>query len=292
MEFAMKRMNRNLLLAGVCLTGLFLMTPRVAGQSGVYVLSDTGDAQFSGTVNVLTSTIYINSTDAEAFNVFGDAEVKAAEANVVGGTANPENFIGTLNSGVAATLDPLATLPTPTWDPGADLGTVDAYGGSLRLGPGFYSGGLTFGGSVNVWLEPGVYILDGIGLNVGANANVRGLGVTLFITGEGSVSLTGVGVVDLSPSFGGVYDDVLLFVDRDIEPGAGSVTLVGGSDFRVNGKIYAPASLVDITGNSGLDGDPRLDPRFGFLLICDTLRLGGTGAINFIRLPSPEECFD
>jgi len=28
------------------------------------------------------------------------------------------------------------------------------------------------------------------------------------------------------------------------------------------------------------------------VLICDTLRLSGTGELDFLRLPSPSECFD
>ena len=285
MEFAMKRMNRNMLLAGLGATGLFLFTPSVAAQTGIYVLNGAAEAEFAGTVNVRTSDIYINSVNAKAFDVFGDASVKARSANVVGGITNADNFAGTLNLGVAATPDPLASLPTPTWDPAADLGTVDFVNGDWRLSPGFYSGGISLSGSVRVFLDPGLYILDGEGLRVTAGAEIRGIGVTLFITGEGSVTMTGTGTVDLSPTFGGVYDDILLFVDR---ANASEVNFSGGSEFRTNGKMYAPSSRVVIIGNSDTGGNPR----FGFVLICDTLRLSGTGELDFLRLPSPSECFD
>lgn len=281
----MTRTNRNLLLTGLGAASLFLFTPAVAGQTGIYVLDGAARAEFSGTVNVRTSDIYINSVNGKAFDVFGDADVSARTANVVGGITDADNFRGTLNLGVDLTLDPLASLPTPTWDPADDLGAVDMSNGADRLSAGFYSGGISLTGSARLFLEPGLYILDGVGLSITAGATIRGVGVTLFITGEGAVTMTGTGTVDLSPSFGGVYDDVLLFVDR---ANASEVNLLGGSDFRTNGKLYAPSSRVDITGNSDTGGDPR----FGFVLICDTLRLSGTGELNFLRLPSPEESFD
>ena len=285
MEFAMKRMNRNMLLAGFGVAGLFLFTPSVTAQTGIFVLDGSASAEFAGTVNVRTSDIYINSVNAKAFDVFGDATVSARSANVVGGVTDADNFAGTLNLGVAATPDPLVSLPTPTWDPALDLGTVDMVNGAARLSAGFYSGGITLAGSARLFLEPGLYVLDGAGLNITAGATIRGIGVTLFITGEGAVNMTGTGTVDLAPSFGGVYNDILLFVDR---ANASEVNLTGGASFRTNGKLYAPSSRVDITGNSNTGGDPR----FGFVLICDTLRLSGTGELNFLRLPSPEELFD
>ena len=282
MEFAMKRINRNVLLAGVCLTGLFLFTPRTAGaESGLYVLNPAGEAEFSGTVDVEAGNLYVNGV----FNPFGDATVIANVANV-GSVTNADAFTGTLNTGVTNTADPLALLPTPTWDPAADLGSVNLSGGHVRLSPGFYSGGISLTSSASAWLEPGLYILDGAGFDIGGQASVRGVGVTLFITGEGSVDMTGQGVVDLSPSFGGVYNDIMVFVDRDIEDGL--IDLSGGGEFRMNGILYAPSSMVDIVGASGLGGDPV----FGFTIICDTLRLSGMGTVSFIRRPMPSEAFD
>jgi len=276
----MKRMNRNLLLAGVALSGLFLMTPRVAGQTGVYVLNPAGTGEFSGTVDVRTSDLNINGT----FNPHGNADVAAVTANV-GTITNPSNFTGTLNLGVTDTVDPLASLPTPVWDPAIDNGTVDLSGGTARLSPGFYSGGISLTSSASVWLDPGLYILDGYGLDMAGQSSISGVDVTLFITGTGVVNMTGGGAVDLGPSRGGVYNDILLFVDR---ASGGDVNLSGGGEFKTNGKMYAPASMVDISGTAGTDGDPR----FGWLLVAKDLRLGGTGTISFIRMPNGEGAFD
>ena len=273
--------KRNFLFAVLAIGGLFLFGPQtVAGQTGVYVLNPAGEGEFSGTVTVKTSNLYVNGT----FNPHGDAEVVAVTANV-GTVTNESNFTGTLNTGVFTTVDPLALLPTPTWDPAADLGGVFSSGSHTVLSPGFYSAGISLTSYASVFLQPGVYILDGAGLDIGGQASITGVNVTIFITGTGIVDMTGGGVVDLGPTFGGVYNDILLFVDR--ETGA-DVDLSGNGKFQTNGKIYAPASTVNITGAAGTNGDPK----FGFLLIAHDLRLGGTGEISFIRMPSPEGAFD
>ena len=273
--------KRNLLFAVLAIGALFLFGPQTAmGQTGVYVLNPAGTGEFSGTVDVLTSYLYVNGT----FDPHGDADVTAVTANV-GTVTNESNFTGTLNTGVFTTVDPLALLPTPTWDPAADLGGVLSGSGHTVLSPGLYSEGIDLTSYASVFLQPGVYILDGAGLVVGGQASIVGINVTIFITGTGIVSMTGGGVVDLAPTFGGVYDDILLFVDR--ETGA-DVDLSGAGKFKTNGKIYAPASNVNIVGAAGTNGDPK----FGFLLIAHDLRLSGTGEISFIRLPSPEELFD
>ena len=276
----MKRMNRNLLLAGVSLTGLFLMTPRVAAQTGVFVLNPAGTGEFSGTVDVRTSNLNINGT----FNPHGNADVNAVTANV-GTITNPGNFTGILNVGVTDTADPLASLPTPVWDPALDLGTVNMSGGSTVLSPGFYSGGISLTSSAIVFLDPGLYILDGFGLDMAGQSSIFGQGVTLFITGPGTVDMTGGGSVNLGPPDSGVYRDVLLFVDRNI---GGDVDMAGGGEFKTNGKMYAPASMVNISGTAGTAGDPR----FGWLLVSKDLRLGGTGQISFLRMPNGEGAFD
>jgi len=276
----MKRMNRNMLLAGIGVASLCLMTPRVAGQTGVYVLNPAGTGEFSGTVDVRTSDLNINGT----FNPHGNADVNAVTANV-GTITNPGNFTGILNVGVTDTADPLASLPTPVWDPTLDLGTVDMSGGSAVLSPGFYSGGISLTSSAIVFLDPGLYILDGFGLDMAGQSSIFGQGVTLFITGTGTIDMTGGGSVNLGPPDSGVYRDVLLFVDRNI---GGDVDMAGGGEFKTNGKLYAPSSMVDISGHAGVDGDPR----FGWLLVSKDLRLGGTGTISFIRMPNGEGAFD
>ena len=275
--------KRNFLFAVLAIVGLFVLAPQSAmAQTGIYVLNPAGGGDFSGTVNVLTSTLYVNGV----FNPHGDAEVIAAEANV-GTVTNPSLFTGRLNTGVFSTVDPLASLPTPTWDVANDLGGVSLGGGSsVTLNPGFYSGGISLANKAHVFLQPGLYILDGAGLDLSGRSSIFGINVTIFITGDGIVNLTGGGVVDLAPSFGGVYDDILLFVDRD---SGGDVDLAGGGEFKANGKIYAPASTVTIVGAAGVGG---ATPKFGFLLVANDLRLNGTGEIMFIRLPSPEQLFD
>lgn len=260
--------------------------PQAAGQTGIYVLSPTEDARFSGTVNVMTSDIYINSNAPDAFNPYGDAEVVAMTANVVGGTSNPDNFTGTLNDRTHTPVpDPLAHVQRPTWDPALDLGEFVLNGGRAVLSPGFYSGGITLTSHAEVELLPGLYILGGAGLDMSGQSSIRGVDVTLFITGTGTVDMTGSGRVLLAPARGGEYDDVLFFIDRKT---GGSVNIVGGANFIAHGQMYAPSSRVNISGNGGAGGDPKM----GFLLVCKELDLSGKGDVTFLRYPSPEDCYD
>lgn len=276
----MTRTNRNLLLTGLGVASLFLFTPAVAGQTGVFVLNPAGEGEFAGTVEVRTSNLNVNGT----FNPHGDANVRASVANV-GTITNPGNFTGLLVEGVTNTEDPLASLPTPTWDPTLDLGTVDMSGGTVSLSPGFYSGGISLTSSAIVFLDPGLYILDGSGLDMGGQSSIFGQGVTLFITGTGTVDMTGGGSVNLSPPDSGDYRDVLLFVDR---AAGGFVKMSGGGEFKTNGKLYAPSSVVEIGGSASTDGDPK----FGWLLVSKDLKLSGTGTISFLRLPNGEGAYD
>jgi hypothetical protein len=268
------------LLTGLGVASIFLFTPAVAGQTGVFVLNPAGEGEFSGTVEVRTSNLNVNGN----FKLLGDANVRASVANV-GTITNPDNFTGLLVEGVTNTEDPLASLPTPTFDPTLDLGTVNLNGGSTELTPGFYSGGISLTSSAIVFLDPGLYVLDGVGLDMGGQSSIFGQGVTLFITGTGTVNMSGGGSVNLTPPDSGVYRDVLLFVDRDA---AGSVIMFGGGEFKTNGKMYAPSSIVDIGGTVSTGGDPN----FGWLLVAKDLRLSGTGTILFLRLPNGEGAYD
>ncbi len=284
-------MNRNLrrvLSCVLCATGLFLFTPRAAAQSGVYVLDATANTtvDFSGNVEMLASTLYVNSSNPEAITLSGtNVVVTTNVTNVVGGVLDPDlGLTGTINIGTAPVADPLASLPVPVFDPVNDLGTLSMSGGSMTLSPGYYSGGFTLSADADLFLEPGVYVLDGAGLVVSGSAGIKGKGVTLYFTGSGHLTLSGNSIVDLAPSDRGVYRDVLYFFDRT---NTNPVSLSGGSNIKMHGKMYFPASSVAISGESGVT-----NTAFGWLLVCNELSMSGGGVISFNRLPNGEGAFD
>jgi len=158
--------------------------------------------------------------------------------------------------------DPLALLPKPYWDPvsGPDLGTISDDSGS-PFQPGYYSGGIDLTGG-DIVLEPGIYILDGAGLDIRGNTNFTAEGVMFYITGTGSVDLAGNGYITMTPpdpeEYGGivpltnpqysVYEGVTVFQDRDnhIEG-----NILGTSDFNFKGTWYFPENKISVGGTAG-----------------------------------------
>jgi Putative Flp pilus-assembly TadE/G-like len=70
--------------------------------------------------------------------------------------------------------DPLAGLPTPPISsmPVRSNSRLIQNGGSIVLSPGVYRGGIELRSSAKAYLRPGIYILDGGGLSVGAQTQV------------------------------------------------------------------------------------------------------------------------
>ncbi|NQT21400.1 MAG: hypothetical protein HQ592_16960 [Planctomycetes bacterium] len=250
--------------------------------SGLIVLSDNKRAalNITGTA-VLTITggaVQVNSDHVSALEMSGTSTIIAEVVNVagnvyVGGGASIE---GQLNTGAAPVADPFAGLAAPTWDPGSDLGEIRLESEeTVDMTPGYYSGGITaLGGTIN--MSPGVYILDGAGLNIGGGGSLIADGVTLHIVGDGRIDLSGNGVVQITPpdsevhSFPGadVYEGVSLFQARD---NTSEAHIAGTASFDMEGLLYFPSNNVDVTG-TGL--------TFGNQVVADSLQLGGNSEIT------------
>ena len=116
--------------------------------------------------------------------------------------------------------------------------------------PGVYSNGLNLTGTKN--LQPGVYIVTGGSVSVGANANITGSGVTIYVANGVDVKMNANGYVNLSAPTSGPYSGVLFFGARD---GTGSVTMNGTAASLLTGSIYFPNQNVSYLGNfSGSGG--------------------------------------
>ncbi len=156
--------------------------------------------------------------------------------------------------------DPLALMPDPVWDPANDLGTIiDDSGNPYQ--PGFYSGGIDLTGG-DIFLDPGIYIVDGEGLHIRGSTNFTAEGVMFFVTGTGVVDLSGTGMITMTPPDPEEYDsivpltdpeystyeDVTVFQDRDNH---NEGTILGTSDFTFEGTWYFPENKVNVGGTAG-----------------------------------------
>lgn len=215
-----------------------------------------------------------------------------AKINIVGGY-----------SPAALTISPApVTGATPVKDPLAGLPPMSTAGMTVRstsrlvlnnetrvLEPGIYTGGIQLKNSSIALFRPGIYVMDGGGLDVGAQATVLSIpssvstlpadwnttcvagscGVLLYNTGTTSTmaKLTiGAGATvklrayDPAAQANGVTDYRGLLIWQNGSPvptisyGQPDVELSGGGSVNLRGTVYAPSAKVAMGGGSGGSG--------------------------------------
>ena len=244
------------------------------------------------TLTVNDGAIQVNSNHSQAVYAGGDVVIDAPNLNVWGDVrfVGGAQFNGDLNTDAPPIPDPLAFLPAPTWNPANDLGTISVTGGeTVNLEPGFYSGGISANSGV-VTLAPGIYILDGEGLNITGNTIFTAEGVMFYITGTGTscLDLTGTGDIRITPPDPDLYiytdpqvnayEGVSIFQDRT---NTNDARIIGTSLLDLEGTLYFPKAHIELGGTG--DG-------FGNQLIANTVEVGGTGTITINydgRFPAP-----
>jgi hypothetical protein len=141
-----------------------------------------------------------------------------------------------------------------------------------------YCKGISINGEVV--FEPGLYILDGAGLDIQSSAVVTNNedasgGVTFYLTGSGSkyadVSVSSGSDVTLTPMTTDPLANVLFFQDRNAKNGQSKFT--GQSQMHLTGMLYFPNSEVEFTGGTALD-------QVDVLLVASTLKLSGNSYLN------------
>lgn len=219
-------------------------------------LSITGsaDLQFS-------CSIFSNSPNAKSVDPRG-GKISPSSVSAVGGlpmsSAYPSTVI--LHPYVAATLDPYASLPTPSVT-SSSPDPKPAGSSTVTLNPGTYNG-LTLKGTVI--LNSGVYYIDGSAggaLTVDAGANVTGNGVTIILTSSKAASvgssvadmtINGGGMINLTAPTSGPYANILIYQDRRADD-SGGAKINGDSRTKLSGAIYMPARELKMNGNSSID---------------------------------------
>jgi PKD repeat protein len=189
-----------------------------------------GALTLSGNASLQTSgQVLVNSDNAAAVTLNGNARISASQVSVAAGAADPFGLIGA-----------------------PDANGMNAYGytkisgaGSMALSPGVYNGAVSISGHGSVTFKPGVYILKG-GLQVSGGVSVSGDGVLLYIEG-GSLALSGGSSVHLSAMQSGCLAGMTIFQARG---NANSMNLSGGSELSLGGAVYAPNASVDLSGRT------------------------------------------
>lgn len=251
--------------------------------AGLLVLSSHDpmalDLRGASNLEVRDGAIQVNSDNTSknaAMNAGGNVTVNAPEINVVGDVSAPPSIRDKVNTPADVVPDPLASLPPVPTPYGADLGQIKTAG---TYQPGYYSGGINAGNPKGtITLEPGIYILDGVGLSLGSKAVLAANGVMLYVTGSGSVDIQAGSKVTLTPpdpalySYPGVdtYKGIAIFQDRN---DAHAGTLNGHPGIIVKGTIYMPTAAVTFVGTSDSIGNQ---------MIVNTLQFVGNASLTII----------
>ncbi len=256
----------------------------VGGGTGAGLITlneaDKSTFQLSGniTLDVRDSTspdgegaIQVNSIHEKSLRIDGTAyTLLASEVNVcadnVRDPPEPPQFDGEVNTGVSPIEDPLKDLTPPVnWGP-EQFFTTD----KSTLSPGYYPEGLQITGGT-VTLNPGIYVLDGAGLDIAGNANLIANGVMFYIVNTGEVDLRGTGNIEITPPIEGEpYEGMAIWQAAD---NTNTAKLRGTEQFTgIEGTLYFPDARVDITGTSDNFGISQL--------ICDSVEITGTGTLT------------
>jgi Flp pilus assembly protein TadG len=184
--------------------------------------------------------------------------------------------------------DPYALLPEPNVPSSATYPTkpkITGIGGGVQVDfhPGYYPQGLEMNAGDNVFLHPGVYVLDN-GFHLNGHSKLVGYGV-MFYLHTGSIHDNGTGDVYLTPPpVGHEYAGIQFFQARDnYEAGNfnGNTTWQGSltddPSTPINettagaGTFYFPEAHVEFGGKGNLTFNG---------LIAKTIEVYGTGDVN------------
>ena len=253
-------------------------------------------------------------------------------ATVTMATGKAISMVGTYNLGPLTITPAPVTGATYVADPLITLDSIDTSGMTVQrnsklilnnttqtLQPGIYSGGIQLKNSSVALLRPGIYVMDGGGLDIGAQASFCSISTTStatdcsgFATGDCPDTTCGVLILNKGTTNGGnamgqvtvgagstlklkAYDDRAvtggdyqyrnLLLWQDSTPNASSsyaqpiVALNGGGSVDISGTVYAPQGAVTMGGGSGGSGGTATNLTVQF--ICWDFTISGSSTFHF-----------
>lgn len=226
----------------------------------------------SSTVN-LGCGVATNSTSSTAVVATGATRVNASPVAAVGGVSGSTGYAsGTVLLPYSPPQsDPYSALPrTPSPPAGCLNVSLDSKNSQptdlntstyIGKGPFCVTGGAKIQG--NTTLAPGTYYIDGGTLDLGAQANLVGDGVTIILTSStpadstsfAKISMNASAVINLkAPAAGsGTYAGIIMYSD----PRApyGSDTINGNSGSLLQGGLYFPSRSLTFNGTTDMTTD-------------------------------------
>jgi len=251
------------------------------GEGCLFALnrSESGAITVAGTANVeLGCGVIANSNNSSAISVNGDAcltaTTVAAAGGVTGDCVSPNPVVR------VAQEDPLGAIPEPSYS-GCDVIRRTQVSGhnDATLSPVVYCNDINITTSGTVTFQSGIYILDGAGLHIGAQATVIGTDVTFYMVNTSSSNnfdISGGATVVFDAPDSGVYQGIFFFESRSASGVNHSFT--GGSSMDIEGIIYAPNADISYTGGSS-SGSGSSGENNTFI-IADTITFSGNSFMS------------
>jgi len=287
-----------------------------------FLISGGPTIRFDGSV-IINSTCTASNGGALAANG-NSASITMASGkaiNIVGGyLLGPLTITPSPVTGATAIEDPLLTIEPLSY------GSMTVRSSSKLvlnnttqvLSPGVYQGGIQLKNSSIALLRPGIYVIDGGGVDIGAQATFCSISATSTATNCSSfatdcpdttcgVLLFNRGTTNGSGAMGQLtvgsgatlklkaYDDRAnsnqyyeyrnILIWQDASPAASStysqpiIQLSGGGSVDISGTVYAPQAKVLMGGNSGGSGGAAVDLTVQFIAF--DLELSGNSAFEF-----------
>jgi hypothetical protein len=265
-----------------------------------------------GPTVTLQATMHLNSSCTASNG--GALATNGGASNLTIQNGYPIQMVGGY-SPAALTINPApVTGADAVADPLADLPPIDTSGMTVRrtsrfilnnviqvLQPGIYRGGIELRNVSIALLRPGIYVIEGGGLSIGAQASVLAVsssvsapsvnwsadcpanqcGVLIYnttgSTAMGAISAAAGSTVKLrayDPDAlvgGGVadFENILIWQDANPVPtnsyAQPVLALKGGGNVDIRGTVYAPSAKVEMGGNSGGAGGDTINLTLQFI---------------------------
>jgi hypothetical protein len=230
---------------------------KAGGGACVYALntSAAGAITLSGSTNLqVTCGIWDNSTASNSLNCSnntnlnaGTSKITLAGGNACGGTVSPAPL-----TYQPATPDPFYSVPPPADKNRCDSNGINAGDTIVMPADGTFEvcGNIGLNSNKTTTFPAGMYYVKNGNVDW-ENGTVQGAGVTFFMTGSSSGSITVNGNVNVSISAptSGTYHGMVFYQDRSLASPPNH-TFNGGAGMNFRGSIYLPGSFVKYAGGS------------------------------------------
>lgn len=253
-----------------------------AGTGCIYALdpSASNALAVSGGANLSSSCgVYVDSSNSDAFHLSGGACVNVQSINIVGNYQNNSScaLTPTPSTSQPVARNPLAYLTAPNYSTTCTATNYKLNNGTTTISPGTYCGGITVNGSGSLFLNPGLYVLLGGGLNISGGSTITSNsgGVTFYSTANstysfGPLSITGGAIVNLaappSTTYGGTAG-ILYWEDSNYDTNAND-SLSGGTSSVMTGALYLPKANLSYSGGASATGAWTV-------IVADTVSISG-----------------